>query len=534
MRATTPCLARSLFLLVLGLLACAAPGARAAEKSPIVFEDVTERVGLSGPLAGWQLAHGAAWGDISNNGYPDLYIGAFADRPVYGEPNAPIPNMLLLNEKTRFTLSPDKGIRFDKERARTSMALFVDLDNNGRLDLMAGTHGSPADTRLYENRWPGEFRNVTPTWPRQLEMRNATSIDLDQDGLLDLLFFDGAYSGNDQSVMALRNLGGFRFEEVTAQYGLPTSASRTLGSAIGDVNDDGRLDIFLADCNRLFVSGKDGRYRECKPGFFRQHKFSDWPCGAAFADLTGDGLLDLVFTVHGVPAQVFLYVNRGIDDEGMPVFEHATAAAGLELDFRQVPKEVLVKGTQLALVDLDRDGRRDILLGMIHKDARGHVQPYALRNTGVVDGIPRFSAPPTSSLLGYYATAPVADYDRDGRVDIFMATWFDTLKSYLFRNVTPGGRSLTVRVTGAAPNLNRMGVGATVRVYAAGKAGDVRHLLGRADISIGNGYSCGDEGVAHFGLGDRKRCDVEVSWQGYHVRRTRVATNRILEVPVGL
>ena len=521
------------FFLVIGLLIWVRPGLQAAEEPPIVFEDVTAPMGLTAHLAGWQLAHGAAWGDVTNNGFPELYIGAFADRPIYGEPNAPIPNMLFLNEKTRFTLSPDEGIRFDKMRARTSMALFVDLNNSGRLDLLVGTHGAGPDTRLYENRWPAEFRNVTPDWPRRLEMRNATAIDLDQDGLLDLIFLDGAYNGNNQSVMALRNLGNYRFEDVTAQYGLPTSGARGLGSAIGDVNNDGRPDLFIADSNRLFVSGKDGRYREYKPGVFRQHKFSDWPCGAAFADLTGNGLLDLVFTVHGQPAQVFLYVNRGIDDDGMPVFEHATEAAGLDLDFRQVPKGVPVLGSQLALVDLNHNGRRDIMLGMIHKDEQGRLQPFVLRNTGVVDGIPRFAAPPTASLLGYYATAPVTDFDRDGRVDIFLANWHDNLQSHLFRNVTAGGNYLTVRVTGNAPKLNRMGVGATVRLYAEGKAGDMAHLLSRADITLGNGYSCGNEAIAHFGLGAVARCDVEITWQGHQVRRTGVAANQHLMVPVG-
>ncbi len=509
-------------------------------ETPIVFEDVTETMGLKPHLIRWELGHAGAWGDVNGNGYPDLYIGAFADRPLYGEPDAPIPNMLFLNQTNRFILSPDEGIRLEGQRARASMALFVDLNNNERLDLLVGTHlaGGGPESQLFRNRWPAPFENVTPDWPRTLEMRNATAIDLDQDGLLDLLFFDGAYRGDEQGVMALRNMGDFRFENVTEDYGLPTRTARTLGSAIGDVNNNGRLDLFLADCNRMFISDDNGMYREYRPGFFRQPKqrlrraWSHWPCGAVFADLTGNDLLDLVITVHGSPAKLFLYVNRGIDVDGMPIFEEATEAAGLKLDF-PASDEPRVLGAHFALADLNNNGRRDILLAMIHRDAQDRVQPYVLRHTGVVDGVPRFEAPSPDGLLGYYATAPVADFDRDGRMDIFMANWFDYLDSHLFRNVTEGGNYLTVQVRGDAPDLNRMGVGATVRLYAEGKLGEAEHLLGRGDITLGHGYSCGEEALAHFGLGTHERCDVEITWQGRTVRRQAVEVNQQLLVAVG-
>jgi len=78
-----------------------------------------------------------------------------------------------------------------------------------------------------------------------------------------------------------------------------------------------------------------------------------------------------------------------------------------------------------------------------------------------------------------------------------------------------------------------MGIGATVRLYAEGRAGEAEHLIGRADITIGNGYSCGDEALAHFGLNDRKRCDVEISWQGRRVVRAGVAAGQYLTIPVG-
>lgn len=519
-------------LLLLMAAGCAAGGGRVppsprTRPAAITFEDATAATGLADHLHGWVLGHGGAWGDLTGNGRPDLYIGAYADRPVYGEEDAPIPNMLFLNEPGGFHLSPAENIRLDRQRARTSMVLAADLDNSGRLDLLVGTHGAGPATRLFENRGDGSFREIEPEasgWrPHDFHLRNATAVDLDRDGRLDLVFIDGTYRGRGQRVRVYRNRGGFRFEEVGAQYGFPPGDTRGLGLAVGDVNNNGRPDFFVAHSNRLFVSRDDGTYAEYRPGFFREPEFSDMPCGAAFADLTGNDLLDLVFTVHGVPGQVFLYVNRGINPDGMPVYEDATAAAGLAGTFRR-------HTSHLALVDVDNNGRRDILLSIAHRDAEGRLQPLVLRNTGTVNGVPRFAVPADIEVIGHTVVGPVGDYDRDGRLDIFLAPWSGP--AHLFRNTTDGGNFLVVRVAGRAPDLNPMGIGATVRLYRAGRAGRPADRLGRGDIFIGSGYASGEEALAHFGLGPIERCDVVVSWQGREVRRENVAANQYLEITV--
>lgn len=557
-------LALCLIALVPGLTATGSLAADPPEADPpIRFEDVTAKSGLTGPLAGWEYGHAAAWGDVTGNGWPDLYIGAFAAYPRYGEPDAPIPNMLLLNAAGRFTLSPDEGVRLDGDRATTSMALLVDLNNDGKPDLLAGTHntaGHGPGSQLFANAWPEPFRNVTADasdWPHDLHMRNAAAIDLDHDGLLDLILVDGRYQGDQQTVVALRNRGDFQFEDVSRAYGFPVGQTRGLGTAIGDVNHDGRLDVFVADANRMFITRADGTFAEYRPGFFHIPGLNsdDWPCGAAFADLTGNGLLDLVVTVHGnrMPdhlGHVFVYVNRGLDEHGMPDFEDVTDAAGLRgfqvprrgRDLRDAPElgmkgdqpiTIPLRAAQLGLIDLNHNGRRDIVLGMIHLDETGRVQPVVLTHQGVVDGVPRFTHPPVDSILGYYATAPIADYDRDGRIDIFVANWHDTLRSHLFRNVSRAGGYLIVRVRGEADDLNAMGIGATVRLYHPGHVDDPDHLIARGDITMGNGYSVGDEAMAHFGLGDVEACDVVVTWQGRRVVLRDVNANQYLDVPIG-
>lgn len=119
----------------------------------------------------------------------------------------------------------------------------------------------------------------------------------------------------------------------------------------------------------------------------------------------------------------------------------------------------------------------------------------------------------------YAAAAPTCDYDRDGRLDLLLATWWEETRPLLLRNETRGGRWLQVAVA-ARGRVNRQGVGARVRLYAAGRLGQPAALLGDREISLSHGWCSGHEAVVHFGLADRAVVDVEVRLP--HGRGTRV------------
>jgi len=138
--------------------------------------------------------------------------------------------------------------------------------------------------------------------------------------------------------------------------------------------------------------------------------------------------------------------------------------------------------------------------------------------------------PPVKQSNAYFACGPVADFDRDGRLDVFLAGWLPQVPSRLFLNRAPAKHWLQVVVVGRT--INRMGVGAKVKVYRAESLGRADALLGYQEIGTGYGYCTGQEAVAHFGLGDRSTCDLEVilPFGKGTLRRTNVAADRRIVV----
>jgi hypothetical protein len=512
--------------------------AEPAAKPHFAFRDVGDEAGLFPEVAGIR-GHGAAWGDIDGDGRLELIVGSFGGKDSKS-------SMLFRNSKGKFKFDPQKPLAI---AGRMTGCIFADLDNDGDLDLYSGSmpnvKNNLAGCSLFRNDGTGNFTDISKgngACPEGFGGRSATVLDFDGDGLLDLLVGEDpipGYNGSKtKSSRLFKNRGNLQFEDVSRAAGIPEGIPG-LGVAAADLNNDTWPDIFLASSrggNVLLLNDGRGKFQEA-PGSRKVFEWVDagekggdnMVCGVCIADINRDGLLDIVLGQHFStpwvePVRERIYINRGIKN-GVPTYEDVSAKVGM------VP--LPLKGPHVEFQDFDNDGWLDLTVSLV-KFAGGKPHPLIFKNLGLKDGLPQFREDvlalndfPTAEdraikrsgtmfdkilkekKIIYMAPGPSGDFDNDGKLDIFLPNWWEESRSLLLKNETPGGNWLRVKVEGGN-GINRMGIGARVKVYPAGKFGDAAALIGCRDIATGYGYASGQPAYAHFGLGKETAVDVDV------------------------
>ena len=492
----------------------------------IKFKDVSDSAGLVEPLKGMN-AHSVAWGDINNDTYLDIFIGTFAHQKNEkyqhrGHGAFPEPDKLLINHGgTHFsevTPSPTEI------KGMSSGAAFADFDNDGYLDLVTSHLVNirkesylSTSNGLYRNDGQGGMIDVSAKSNLVFNIdtvvvsaRNTFVLDYDGDGRIDLLMQeDDVWFWSIGRSHLMRNMGDMVFKDVTVDAGLPENMYG-LGGFVGDINNDTWPDIFFAHSNVMYINNRDGTFRKLDYEFFdpqysanRRDGNYGWTCGADIGDLNGDGLLDIVMGDHflnNLDHKVQVYITKWIDESGNPHFEEVSEEIGIDTVSQKEP--------YVAIEDLDNDGDMDILVSTR--------ESFIYTNTGnASNGLPQFSGPTGSNGPSgghqYWPSGGMADFDRDGRLDYLGPEWRAEERSPLFRNVTKGAEDyITIRMD-IPGEKNRNGIGAIVRIYATGKAGDASALLGIKCLSVSNGYSGGSPAEAHFGTPGYEMVDISIT-----------------------
>jgi hypothetical protein len=410
------------------------------------------------------------------------------------------------------------------------MGLAVgDWNNDGFPDLLVTCVGQ---NRLFRNTGKGTFVDVTK--PAGLGGRvgfstSALWFDFDRDGLLDLFVcnylkwspesdvfcsLDGtqksyctpeAYRGD--TCWLFRNRGNGTFEDVTATSGIFDTSSKSLGVALLDYDQDGWLDLFVANDtqpNKLYRNNRDGTFKDVAVAAgvaFSAEGKARAGMGVDAADFENSGRPGLAVTNFD-NEMIGLYRPLGAG-----LYEDAAVRAGIGLPSHKT------LGFGCAFLDIDLDGALDLVVANGHIDdtvrnIRGNVgyaqPPQLFLNQG--HGTFRDAA---SAAGGGFADPRVGrglaygDFDRDGDLDLLMTT--NNGLAALFRNdQLAGNRSIRFRLVGTTSN--RDAIGASVRVFHGGAS---QSRL----VKSGSSYLSQSELPVTFGVGRRDRIDrVVITW----------------------
>jgi len=292
----------------------------------------------------------------------------------------------------------------------------------------------------------------------------VATFDYDGDGWIDIYFLNGrplrGTRANSAPRNALyRNVGGFRFEDVTDQAGVG-DLGYGLGVCAGDFDNDGWPDLYVNNygLNVLYHNNGDGTFRDVTEaaGVERGDTVG---AGANFLDIDNDGLLDLfvsnyirftyenhVTTVvrgaewYAGPRDFPFQPNHLFRNRGNGSFADVTGESGIGAHAGS--------GMGTLSFDYDNDGDSDIFVCndqalnfLFQNDGGGKFREVALDACVACN----YAGEPVGSM-----GADCADYDHDGWLDFFM-TDFQRQKPILFHNLGGGlFQDVTLRSGAAA------------------------------------------------------------------------------------
>ncbi len=248
--------------------------------------------------------------------------------------------------------------------------------------------------------------------------------DIDNDGLVDLFLVSGG-----QSNRLYRQVESLKFEDMTAQAGVGGGEAWGTGAALIDIDNDLDLDIYVCNYdapNQLFVNQGDGRFVELATQWGLD--LVDACLFPAFGDIDRDGDLDL-----------YLLTNRYQREGGRPSVKPFEMVNGKPVVLPEYEKYYALTEVGSGRFGIDNYGREDYLL--------------------VNDGQGRFHDRTAESGIyghGDGLSATWLDYDADGWPDLYVCNDFDE-PDRLYRN--DGDGTFTNELLGSVPHTTWSSMG---------------------------------------------------------------------------
>ncbi len=428
------------------------------------FTDVTEHAGLGSEIYGM----GCAVGDYDNDGHDDLYVTALDG------------NHLFRNLGTgKFSdITVKAGVR---DAGFATGAIWFDYDNDGKLDLFVSHYVD----------W-----SIASDQNCSLDTKNKSYCTPE------------LYKG--QSATLFHNKGNGVFEDVTKKAGLFDPTGKSLGIALLDVDNDGWMDLFVANdtqANKLYRNNHDGTFTDMA-----------LEAGVAYSDAgkkrAGMGTDTEDYDLSGKQSLVIgNFTNESLSlyhNDGSGLFTDNSTASGV------ASPSVSSLTFSTFFFDYDLDGLPDIFalnghvaddISVVQPSIHYAETPLLFHNQGkghFEDVSEKAGSALRQPIVG--RGAAFLDYDNDGDLDLVLSTNNGPAK--LLRNDN-GNQNDMLRVKTLGTRSNRDGIGAKITVTT----GEDLHLFKM--VKSGSSYLSQSELPVTFGLGKpraNKTVKIDIVW----------------------
>ena len=505
-------------------------------KGDFQFEEITKTAGVVGGIRGWTT--GATMADVNGDGFLDIYVcqSNYLDKES--------PNLLFINNGNQtFTESAaDFGLDF---KGLSRQAAFFDYDLDNDLDMYLLNHSIHSK---------GTYGDI--------ELRNKKD-----------------YQAGDK---LYRNENGY-FIDATEESGIYESIlGYGLGVAVGDINWDGYADIYISndfhEDDYLYYNNGNGTFTEALRSSVGH--ISSASMGNDLADVNNDGLLDVVvadmmperedirkssvfadpYNIKNIKLRYGYYHqyrrNMLLLNRGLALRPIAKSSTNFNL-FSEIGQMAGIHATDWSwstlLVDVDNDGYKDLFVsnGIYRRpndldyleyiksneiqldigSRTSQTNPTPIDIEKLAEIVERMPSVPLSNYilqsqadltfknrakdwgmheLGFSSGAAYADLNNDGGMDLVVNNTNSTASIYknlLYKsneNLSSGNKYLKVKLRGKAPNT--FGIGAKVLVYSGNK-------LFFQELNLTRGFQSSMEPVMNFGLGNIDNIDsLQVIW----------------------
>jgi hypothetical protein len=526
---------------------------------PIEYTDVTASAGIhfkhnSGAFGKKYLpetmGNGGAFLDYDNDGWQDILIVNSTSWPDQ-KTGKTVMALYHNNKDGTFTdVTRQAGLAVETYGLGCAVG---DYDNDGNVDIYITSVGP---NHLFRNLGNGKFADLTgkagvgdPGFST-----SAAWFDYDKDGKLDLFVcnyvdwsiekdqycsLDGknksyctpqAYKG--QSSTLYRNRGNGTFENVTEKAGLQDPTSKSLGVALLDYDNDGWLDLFVAndtEPNKLYRNNHNGTFTDNAVAAgvaFSEAGTARAGMGVDAADYDQSGRQSLVIG-NFTNESMSLYRN-----DGSGLFNDEAGASGIG--------KMSAQSLTFAcfFFDYDLDGLLDIFaanghvsddISVVQPNVKYAQPPHLFHNKGkskFEEISPKLGRALQRAIVG--RGAAYGDFDNDGDLDLLITA--NNGPARLLRNDNANQNDmLRLKLVGTASN--RDGIGARVQL----KSSKGPREFGM--VKTGSSYLSQSELVLTFGLGkpeDDKILSLEITWpSGQRQSMGDIKPNQFLTVQEG-